>query len=405
MFRSPHRTILLLSLFLPAVCLLPGCKKAPPKTLPPLPVIGEKVFSTPFRTTLEEAGEVVPTEEVSFTAEVSGMLKEVNFQEGERVKKGKQLFLIDPVPYEAALLQAKANLLKAKANQENKKLEFNRQKQLMNRDATARKHYDLAKMLLDEANAAVMAAEAVVTEKKVDLSYTRLTAPFDGIMGFRKYSPGNMVGKTSGVLATITKTGDVKVHFSLHENHLLMIRRKYEKGFRSALGKKGNSPLPPLELFFQDGTKYEHKGKIRAWDNRLGSGTGTLLVQGVFPNPQYKLLPGMFVRVRLPISEEKRLPMIPQEAMVRELLGDFVFVVGKGNIVEKRKIKTGDSTLERIQVLKGLDAGELIAVTGISKLRPGMKVEILPAKTSPAGKKKTAAPAGKKSPPEKALKK
>lgn len=394
MYYTPYRSFAVFGTILLLVISATACKKAQPKVVPPLPVVGEKVPLLPFRTTLEESGEVVPMEEVSFTAEVSGMLKEVNFQEGEIVKKGKQLFLIDPVPYQAALRQAEANLLKAKANLENKKLEFNRQKQLMNRDATARKHYDLAKMLLEEAKAAVMAAEGVVTAKKVDLSYTRLTAPFDGVMGFRKYSAGNMVGKTSGVLATITKLGEVKVHFSLHENHLLMIRRMYKSGFRSSLGKKSASSLPPLELFFQDGKKYEHPGRIRAWDNRIGSGTGTLLVQGIFPNPGSKLIPGMFVRVRLPVSEAKRLPMIPQEAMVRELLGDFVFVVGKENKVEKRRIRTGDSSLERVQVLEGLKGGETIAVTGISKLRHNMKVELLPAPVkAPAAKT-----AGKKAP-------
>lgn len=393
MYRTPFRILAFFTVLLLLGISAAACKKAPVKAPPPLPVVGEKVPLLPFRTVLEESGEVVPMEEVSFTAEVSGMLKEVNFQEGEIVKKGKQLFLIDPVPYQATLRQAEANLLKAKANLENKKLEFDRQKQLMNRDATARKHYDLAKMLLDEAKAAVMSAEGVVTEKKVDLSYTRIIAPFDGVMGFRKYSAGNMVGKTSGVLASIAKLGDVKVHFSLHENHLLMIRRQYEAGFRSSLGKKSAS-LPELEIFFQDGTKYEYSGRISAWDNRIGAGTGTLLVQGLVPNPRSRLIPGMFVRVRLPISEEKRLPMIPQEAMVRELLGDFVFVVGKENKVEKRRIKTGESTLERVQVLEGLKGGETIAVTGISKLRHDMKVELLPAPE----KASAAKAAGKKAP-------
>ena len=218
----------------------------------------------------------------------------------------------------------------------------------------------------DIPHADVLAAEAGLEQAKVNLSYTRVLAPFDGWISFKKYSAGNMVGPTSGVLATVVRNGDVKIYFSISEMDMLRLLRSYPGADRNA-DKKG----PEVEIDFQDGVKYEYPGRISAWNNAISDGTGTFRLQAVAKNPDRKLFPGMYVRVKIRVEPYSRQIMIRNEAIMREQLGNFVFVVNKDNKIERRKVTLGGKNGGYYAVREGLKKGERIVIAGLQKAQPG----------------------------------
>ncbi len=188
-----------------------------------------------------------------------------------------------------------------------------------------------------------------------------------------------MVGPSSGVLATIVKNGDVKVHFSISEMDMLHLLRAYPGAGRNAKAK-----MPEVEIYFQDGVKYEHNGTISAWDNAIGEGTGTFRLQAQVKNPDRKLFPGMYVRVKLRVEPYAKRIMIRSEAILREQLGDFVYVVNRENKVERRKISLGGKNGEFYAVKDGLKKGERVVVSGLQKAQSGSVVTPVVNKEQPA---------------------
>ena len=217
---------------LAAVCslmLLTGCEEKKVQA-PAIPVVVvEPAVEMDFADSVTEVGEVQAYDTVGLSANVSGFLTEANFQEGELVKKGVKVFQIDPAVYDAAVKKAEADVNKYKAELINKTTEYERQKSLLKTNATSKRNYDQAEMNLRTAKAELKAAEATLAEKQVDLGYTKITAPFDGYVGFKKYSVGNMVGPSSGALAIITAAGNVKIYFSIDELTMLTILENYPR--------------------------------------------------------------------------------------------------------------------------------------------------------------------------------
>ncbi|MBP3393765.1 MAG: efflux RND transporter periplasmic adaptor subunit [Lentisphaeria bacterium] len=343
-----------------------SCREVEKKTPPPPSVVVEEAAEFDFADSCTEVGTVAAFDSVDLVANVSGFLTEVNFKEGALVKKGEKLFQIDPAVYDAAVKKATADLRKAQADLKNAEIEYDRQKQLLRKDATAKRNYDLAEMNKMTAAADVLAAEAGLEQAKVNLSYTRVLAPFDGWISFKKYSAGNMVGPTSGVLATVVRNGDVKIYFSIIEMDMLRLLRSYPGADRNA-DKKG----PEVEIDFQDGVKYEYPGRISAWNNAISDGTGTFRLQAVAKNPDRKLFPGMYVRVKIRVEPYSRQIMIRNEAIMREQLGNFVFVVNKDNKIERRKVTLGGKNGGYYAVREGLKKGERIVIAGLQKAQPG----------------------------------
>ena len=358
--------------------LVSACRDEERKTPPPPSVVVEEVAELNFADSCEEVGSVAASETVNLVANVSGFLTEVNFKEGTLVKEDTKLFQIDPSVYDAAVKKASADLQKAKADQKNARLEFERQEKLIRSDATARRNFDIAEMNKMNADADVLAAEAVLEQAKVNLSYTRVLAPFDGWISFKKYSSGNMVGPSSGVLATIVKNGDVNVYFSISEMDMLRLLRAYPAASRSEKAK-----MPEVEIYFQDGVKYEHNGTISAWDNAIGEGTGTFRLQARVKNPDRKLFPGMYVRVKLRVEPYSKQIMLRSEAILREQLGDFVFVVNRENEVERRKVSLGGKNGEFYAVKEGLKKGEKVVISGLQKAQQGSVVTPIENKDQP----------------------
>ena len=361
-----------------SLILLSGCDEEKPQA-PVVPaVVVEPAVEMEFADSVTEVGEVQACETVHLSANVSGFLTEANFTEGGLVKKGAKLFQIDPAVYEAAVKKAEADVNKCNAELTNKKVEFERQKQLLKTKATSQRNYDSAEMALRTAEAELRSAEAMLAEKKVYLDYTRIVAPFDGYIGFQNYSVGNMVGPSSGPLATVTSAGNVNIYFSIDELTVLRIYENYPKA------KDDVATSPKVKVFLQNGKEYKEKVWISAWNNRVKD--GTFRIQATAENAAELLGSGMYVKVNVEISPRKKRVMVKQAAIIQQQLGDFVYVVDSKNRIERRKIVVGMKNGEYRVVNSGLKAGESVVVDGLQKAGAGDEVKPITPQQAVPGK-------------------
>lgn len=354
-----------------------GCKKEAAKAVPLPAVIVESAIEMEFSDSVTEIGEVKAFDTVALSANVSGFLTEANFQEGQLVKKGTKLFQIDPAVYEAAVNKADADVNKARAKLMNSQVEYDRQKRLLASKATSQSNYDTAEMNLRAAQAELKSAEAELAGKKVDLKYTAILAPFDGYIGFKNFSVGNMVGPSSGALAHITSAGNVKIYFSIDELTLLRIFENYPDSQMDVTN------APKVKVFLQNGKEYREKVWISAWNNMVRD--GTIQIQATAEDPGEMLVPGQYVKVVVQVSPLKKRVMVKQEAVMREQLGTFVFVVNAQNRIERRKIVPGMKNGNYLVVLSGLAVGERVVVEGLQKAGAGDEVRPITAQQTAAG--------------------
>ena len=354
-----------------------GCKEEtqPASELPA--VVVEPAIEMDFADSVTEIGEVQAFDTVDLSANVSGFLTEANFVEGQLVKKGTTLFQIDPTVYEAAVNKAEAEVNKAKVKLRNANVEYERQKKLLGRKATSQSNYETAEMNYLSAHAELKYAEATLAEKQVDLKYTKILAPFDGYIGFKRYSVGNMVGPSSGPLARITAAGDAKVYFSIDELTMLKIFDNYPDSQADV------SASPEVRITLQNGREHKEKVRIAAWNNMVES--GTCRIQAIASDSKQVLVPGQYVKVTLQVSPLKKRIMVRQESILREQLGTFVYVVNAQNKVERRKIELGMKNGAYQVVESGLKPGERVIVEGLQKAGSGDEVKPIEARqTAPA---------------------
>ena len=330
-----------------------------------------------FADSVTKIGEVQAFDTVGLSANVSGFLTEANFVEGQLVKKGTKLFQIDPTVYEAAVNKAEAEVNKAKVKLRNANVEYERQKKMLAAKATSQSNYDTAEMNYLSAQAELKYAEASLAEKQVDLKYTKILAPFDGYIGFKKYSVGNMVGPSSGALARITAAGDAKIYFSIDELTMLKIFDNYPDSQADV------SASPEVKITLQNGREHKEKVRIAAWNNMVES--GTCRIQAIAGDPKQVLVPGQYVKVTVQVSPLKKRVMVRQESILREQLGTFVYVVNAQNKVERRKIKLGMKNGEYQVVESGLKTGERVIVEGLQKASPGDEVKPITAQQTASG--------------------
>ena len=335
--------------------------------------------------TLDMVGTTLGMQDVPIRARVEGFLETMDFEEGTFVKKGDRLYTIDPQPFQAKLVEAQSQLAAARTNQAKAKADLERIRPLAEMKAVSEQDLDGAVAQEAAARAGVRASEAVVDLAEIELSYTQILAPIDGLIGLTKARPGEFVGRNPNpvVLNTLSDIDPIRVRFSISENEYLIMGRTYMANNNQGNRNRRSNRKSDLVLFLSDGSEHPYKGKVIAAAQSIDFETGTYTLEAAFSNPTKLLLPGQFARVRALYQVLSGVVVIPRQA-VSELQGLFrVYVVNTGNVVEVRNVELGPETGNDVVVEAGLEAGETVIVEGVQKVRPGVTVR--PEQTSPAG--------------------
>ena len=321
-------------------------------------------------------------------AQVTGYLQRQGYQEGAYVRKGQLLFEIDPRPFQAALdqaegqlAQAKAVLANAQAVQGRTELDVNRYTPLAKEQAASQQDLDnaiqnnmAAKATVATANAQIRTAEAAVETARINLNFTRLIAPIDGIAGQAQLQVGALVNPSSGAVTSVSTVDPIKVYFTVSEREYLDWNKRFPtETTRQAAGKSLH-----LELILADGSSYPREGTFYFADRQVNQSTGAIRIAALFPNPGNILRPGGYGRVRTAVRVQKGALLVPQRAVL-ELQGSYqVAVVDGENKVSVRTVQVGDRVGTQWIVAEGLKQGERVVVEGVQKVRPGMQVNPKP---------------------------
>lgn len=333
-------------------------------------VVTQAVQARDVSSVVEYVGRSEASQRVDVRARVNGVLLKRPFKEGMPVKSGDLLFSIDPAEFQANRDSAEANVARANAAVEEAVNNLLRYQELLKRDVASRAKFDEAKAKDGAARAELAAAKAVLEKAELDLAYTKISSPIDGQSGRAKADVGNLIGPDSGTLVTVVKLDPIYVVFSIGEREYLNYRERSTNGDSQKL-------TPRIRLANDE--LYPHDGRFDLIDNEVDPATGTISVRVTFPNPDRLLVPGQFVNVVLISEKPEKRVVVPQAAVQENQTGPFVLVVGPGNRVESRPIKTGQRVGQSIVALEGLEAGETIIVEGVQKVRPGGTVKTTPA--------------------------
>jgi RND family efflux transporter MFP subunit len=321
-------------------------------------------------------------EEVEVRARVAGFLQRMEFTPGTKVEKGDLLFVIDPREYQAELNATRADLGSAEARFKRAQAEFTRADKLFKQKAGAEKNVVKWRGERDIAKATVARAKAKVDQAGLDLSYTKVTAPITGRVSRNFVDMGNLVGEGEPTLLTrVTRNDPMYAYFNLNERDLLMamamLRKTVEeKGLDREKDSVSKADLPVfLGLANEEG--YPHKGIADFAESGVDTGTGTLQLRGVFPNPGHSplLIPGLFTRLRMPIDKQKNALLVTERAIGADQGGRYLLVVNSENVVEKRPIRLGQLVDGLSVIEEGVQPGEWVVVNGLQRARPGAKVD------------------------------
>jgi len=303
-------------------------------------------------------------------AQVTGYLWTQNYREGDPIKKGDLLFEIDHRPFKAALDQAKGVLAQAEAKLGKTELDVKRYGPLVKDKAISQEEYDDAVQANLEAKAAVVSAKAQVEQAQLNLEFTTITSPIDGIASIARAQIGDLVGPATGELTTVSTVDPIKVYYNVTEQAYI----NFSKQFATENDRYSRLRQLDIELILTDGTVYPLKGKIFATDRQIGLTTGALRVEALFPNPGNSLRPGEFARVRVKLDLKHDSILVPQRA-ISELQGSYqVAVVEPDNKIHIRPVRVGERTGALWVVEEGLHAGDRVVVEGTQKIREGVTV-------------------------------
>jgi len=366
---------------LAAMLAMTGCKQqaAPggPTAAKPAPEVGVVVMaSEPVTLTMELSGRISPQMVAEVRPQVGGLIQKRLFTEGSDVKAGETLYQIDPATYQAALASAKAALAKAEANLFTIRQKTERYKQLVAISAVSRQEYDDATASLKQAEADVDATKAAVETARINLAYTRITAPIAGRIGRSTVTPGALVtANQTAALATIQQLDSVYVDVTQSSADLLRLKRNLASG-----ELKNNTPSQAkVQLLLEDGSSYPLEGTLKFSEVTVDQTTGSVTLRAQFPNPNHLLLPGMFVRGLVQEGVREQVMLVPQRGVTRDQSGNAVaLVAGDKDMVEQRILKTERAVGDAWLVTDGLKVGERVIVEGIQRVRPGATVKVVP---------------------------
>jgi RND family efflux transporter MFP subunit len=321
---------------------------------------------------LEATGNTAPIKNVDLVARVQGFLQSINYQDGTFVKAGATLFTIEPDTYKLKLEQAQSAQTGMEASMKQAEADFKRQSDLVRRQAVSQATLDTSTAARENAQANLQQAQVNTKIAAVNYGYTNVTAPFDGIVSAHLVSIGELVGVSSPTqLATIVALDPIYVNFNVNEQDVLRIREEARRRGMTADDLKSL----PVEIGLQTESGFPHKGNLDYASPTLNQSTGTLPVRGVLPNPDRVLLPGYFVRVRVPFDQQKDALLVPDVALGSDQSGRYVLVVNGENVVEQRKVRTGPLEGDLRVIESGLKPDDRVITAGLLRAIPGQKVD------------------------------
>ncbi|HRO13968.1 MAG TPA: efflux RND transporter periplasmic adaptor subunit [Paracoccus sp. (in: a-proteobacteria)] len=364
---------------------LAGPLSAQQGEMPPTPVSVQKVETEQLPVINELPGRISSTRVSEVRPRVSGILEERVFEQGSFVKAGDVLYRIDAAPFEVQVRAAEASLARAKATLSSAQVELNRQAELRDRNVAAAVEFERAETVVLQGQADVAIAEAALAEAQLNLDYTQVRAPISGVIGRALVTEGALVTSAGPHLALIQQLDPVYADFTQSTSEMFRLRRALEAGELAATAPDQAT----VQLLFDDGSAYEHLGTLLFSEAAVDETTGQVTLRGQFPNPDGKLLPGLYVRVRIVQAVNEHAIAIPQKAVLRDGRGNpQVYVLKDDNKVDLRLIQLGATIEDRWLVESGLEPGEIVVVEGAQKLYPGATVAPEPA--APAAEAETA---------------
>lgn len=360
-----QNTILVLfTSFLMISCTKEDQSKQPtPNAMPPMPVSVIAVYPTSVPISIESVAQTEGAKEVEIRPRVGGILLKKLFEEGEAIKKGQAMFLIDPVPYQIALSQAKAQLAQQKAQVQQSEREAKRLASLLAMQSISQREADNASSDYAMANAGLAQFEAQVREAELNLSYTTVTSPISGVAGRFAFSEGALVSANTSLLTSVSQLSPIWVRFSISDSDLTTLGGHISEG-----------NVKPIELTLSNGQTYAEKGKLNFAASTIDPQLGTQQMRATFNNQDKGLMPGQFVRVRISTGNKDGVFIVPQPAILSGDQGKFVFVVNAENEVIVKPVVVGDWVGTDWVVQSGLEEGDQVIVDNLIKVRPGAKV-------------------------------
>ncbi|KTD20211.1 RND multidrug efflux membrane fusion protein [Legionella lansingensis] len=343
----------------------------PKSSTPPLPtpvVIVKKPELVEMTEYVTQTGSLVAYNSVDLVARVEGYLDSVEFTDGSFVKKGKLLFIIEPQPYLEKLREAESQVAVLEAANTYDKIEYERQQKMYKENATSLKNVQKWLAKYEESKAGVTKQKANATIAAINYSYTHVRAPFDGRIGRHLVDPGNLVGNGKATdLATIEQIKPIYVYFNLNELDLIKIRAAArQRGF-----KPGDISQIPVYVGTQNEEGFPYEGKLDFVNTGLNVSTGTMEFRALLPNDNYNLLPGLFVKVRIPITSPTPQLTVPDTAVLYDQIGPYLLVVDKNNYVVLKRVVLGSVEQGMRAITKGLVAQDKVIVNGLQNATPG----------------------------------
>lgn len=335
--------------------------------------------NTPFEietsSVIEAPGRVVAVKSADVIARVQGMIMSQHYKDGDLVKKGQLLYIIDPTEFQIAYDKAKANLDTAKAQQYQAQKDFERTKELVANDFVSKSEYDNALAARDAANATVKANIAAVNDAKRLLSYTRVTAPITGKISLPVVTVGNFLSSPNTVLTKVVSIDPIYVTYSLDSG--IFASLKEDEIIPDSKNKK---PIK-VEIKLPDGSIYNKTGNADFFDNVISETTGSITLRATFPNPESTLIPGDFVGVKVYSNKKIKRMAVPMTAVLQDTNGRYLFVIDENNVAHKRSIETDGEQGNNWIIKSGIDKNEKYVETGIIKVRDGVPVNIIEKQT------------------------